>query len=154
MKAYTITLFCLLFLSQYSFGQDTLAAAPATEHVHGGHHAQPITEDAEHLLPINFMWVGIGLLLLTLVDMLRAKRKLGDSFSYTTYRKNHVIPFTIAFISSYVMFYFADIFTEGMLDVHVHKGSRYYAWFAMACGFNGHVLVERLGKSFSNYPKN
>lgn len=101
-----------------------------------------------HLTLLNFAWVAIGLILLVLVDMLRARKKYRISFSYLIYLKENTIQFMIAVISSYTMFYFADTFTEGMLDVHVHKNSNFYSWFAVACGYNGHVVVDRLSKTF------
>ena len=101
-----------------------------------------------HLTLTNFLWVATGLLLLVMVDMLRAKKKHNSAFSYLIYLQENMIQFIIAVISSYIMFYHSDTFTEGILDVHVHKDSKYYSWFAVACGFNGHVLVDRLNKSF------
>jgi len=101
-----------------------------------------------HLTLANIIWVAVGLILLVLVDMLRAKKKHNSSFSYVIYLKENIIQFIIAVISSYTMFYHADSFTEGILDVHVHEHSGYYAWFAVACGYNGHVVVDRLNKSF------
>lgn len=105
-------------------------------------------QGVEHLTFGNLVWVFVGLILLVLVDMLRARKKHNSSFSYLIYIKENILQFVIAFISSYTMFYHADSFTEGILDVHVHGDSGYYAWFAVACGYNGHVVVDRLNKSF------
>ncbi len=104
--------------------------------------------EVEHLTLGNLVWVLVGLVLLVLVDTLRARKKHNSSFSYVIYLKENVLQFIIACISSYIMFYHADSFTEGILNVHVHGDSGYYAWFAVACGYNGHVVVDRLNKSF------
>ena len=102
----------------------------------------------DHLTLGNFLWVATGLLLLILTDLRRAMKKHNSSFSFATYARKNVIQSLIAMIGSYTMFYHADSFTNGMLEVHVHEHSNYYAWFAIACGFNGHVLVDRLDKQF------
>lgn len=105
-------------------------------------------ETVEHITLINLSWVLIGLILLVLVDMVRARKKHNSAFSYVIYLNENMLKFIISVISSYIMFYHADSFTEGILDVHVHGDSGYYAWFAVACGYNGHVVVDRLSKSF------
>ena len=101
-----------------------------------------------HLTFINFAWVTVGLVILVLFEIIKSKKKFGESWRARSYFINNVIRFALAIISSYVMFYFAEQFTEGILDVHVHKDSNFYAWFALACGFNGHVLIEKLTKAF------
>ena len=101
-----------------------------------------------HLTLVNFVWVAVGLVILILFEILKSKKKHGNSWTARTYFMKNLVQFALAIISSYVMFYFAEQFTEGILDVHVHKDSNFYAWFALACGFNGHVLVEKLTKAF------
>ena len=103
-----------------------------------------------HLIFINYVWVFVGLILLVLFEILKSKKKRGISWQPRAYLGNNVIQFSLAIISSYVMFYFAEQFTEGILDVHVHDDSNFYAWFALACGFNGHVLVEKLTEAFKS----
>ena len=102
----------------------------------------------EHLTLGNFAWVAVGFILLVLVDLGRARKKHYPDFDYMTFLEENWIPFIIALIGSYTMFYHSDTFTKGILDVHVHQESSYYSWFAVICGFNGHVIVERLKKYF------
>lgn len=102
----------------------------------------------QHLTLGNITWVALGFILLVLVNMLRARKKHNSSFSYLIFLQENGLYFLIALIGSYTMFYHADSFTKGMLEVHVHEGSDYYSWFGMICGFNGWVIVEQLKKAF------
>ncbi|MBL4658315.1 MAG: hypothetical protein JKX73_09965 [Flavobacteriales bacterium] len=90
----------------------------------------------------------MGLVLLVLFEIIKSKKKWGTSWAPGKYFTNNIPQFGIGIIGSYVMFYFAEQFTDGILDLHVHEDSNYYTWFALACGFNGHVIVEKLATVF------
>lgn len=101
----------------------------------------------EHVTLGNLTWVAIGFILLVSVNMIRARKKHNSSFSYLIFLQENALYYIVALIGSYSMFYHADSFTSGMLEVHVHEGSDYYSWFGMVCGFNGWVIVEQLKKA-------
>ncbi|MBL4658317.1 MAG: hypothetical protein JKX73_09975 [Flavobacteriales bacterium] len=96
--------------------------------------------------------MGVGLLLLVLIEIIKSKKRWGASWSARKYFTNNIPQFGVGIISSYAMFYFAEQFTEGVMGVKIDPSSTYYTWFALACGFNGHVLVGKLKNSSSKSP--
>ncbi|PCJ55973.1 MAG: hypothetical protein COA79_20400 [Planctomycetota bacterium] len=99
----------------------------------------------EHITAANLAWVAVGILLVVLSDLIKARRKYKEKFIAILYLQENWPHLLLTIIGGYTMFYFADNFTEGAMGLHVHKDSAsYYSWFAAACGFNGQVIIKKL----------
>jgi len=99
-----------------------------------------------HLTIINFVLVVVGLLLHVLIKLIKAKKKHKGKFSIQFYFKDNAIQITTSILMAFVVMYFGDVISEGVLDVHIHKDSRYYEIFALAAGFNNNVLFNEFMK--------
>lgn len=100
-----------------------------------------------HLTITNFLFVLLGLALHIIIRMIKCKKKFNGDFSIIFYLKDNILQVLASGIMAFIVFYFADSITQGGLDIHVHADSHYYKVFAVAAGYNNHVLFDEFMKT-------
>jgi len=105
-----------------------------------------IIDTAQHLTPLNFGLVLAGLLIHIGMKLIKIQRKKGLSFRIALYWQHNYIQILVSTMCAFLVMFFADNFSEGVLDIHVHSESNFYSIFAVAAGFNNQVLFDQLMK--------
>jgi len=103
-----------------------------------------VIQAAEHLTPMNFMWVLVGLLVYIGVKLIKLQRKKGLDFNIGLYWKHNYIQILVSTLCAFTVMFFADNFSTGVLDIHVHSASNFYSIFAVAAGYNNQMLFDQL----------
>ena len=97
-----------------------------------------------HLTVTNFVLVLVGLLIYILIKLVKIQKKKKDKFDIRIYLKENYLQLILCSMTAFTVMFFADNFSEGILDIHIHEDSNYYQIFALAAGFNNQVLFNEL----------
>lgn len=99
-----------------------------------------------HLTFLNFILVIAGLLIHIGIKLIKIQKKKGLDFDIRIYIRHNYIQIIVSCLCAFVVMFFADNISKGILDIHIHCESNYYKIYALAAGFNNQVLFNELMK--------
>ena len=96
-----------------------------------------------HLTVFNFCLVAVGVVIHILFKLSKIQRKHPDDFNLRIYIRHNWIQLILSLMCGFVVMYFADNISEGVLDLHVHHDSNYYQVYAVVAGYNNQQLFDQ-----------